>query len=36
MFKLVSKYKPAGDQNNAIEKLTNGVNNMERHLQLLM
>ncbi len=35
MFKLVSKYKPAGDQNNAIEKLTNGVNNNEKHQVLL-
>lgn len=35
MFKLVSKYNPAGDQNNAIEKLTNGVNNNEKHQVLL-
>ena len=35
MFKLVSKYKPAGDQNNAIEKLTEGVNNNEKHQVLL-
>lgn len=35
MFKLVSKYKPAGDQNNAIKKLTEGVNNNEKHQVLL-
>ena len=27
MFELVSKYKPTGDQPEAIEKLVNGIKN---------
>lgn len=48
MFKLVSKFSPAGDQNEAIDKLVDGLNNhekakffwgplvLEKPLQLLM
>ena len=35
MFELVSKYKPSGDQPQAIEKLVNGINNNEKHQVLL-
>ncbi|MDD6224366.1 MAG: excinuclease ABC subunit UvrB [bacterium] len=35
MFNLVSKYKPSGDQPQAIEKLVNGINNGEKHQVLL-
>ena len=35
MFKLVSKYKPAGDQPKAIEKLVEGLKNNEKHQVLL-
>ena len=35
MFKLVSKYKPSGDQPNAIKKLVSGINNGEKHQVLL-
>ena len=35
MFKLESKYKPSGDQPQAIEKLVNGINNGEKHQVLL-
>ena len=35
MFKLVSKFEPAGDQPQAIEKLINGINNGEKHQALL-
>ena len=35
MFKLVSKYKPSGDQPEAIEKLVDGINNGEKHQVLL-
>ena len=35
MFKLVSKFEPAGDQPQAIEKLVNGINNVEKHQVLL-
>ena len=35
MFELVSKYKPAGDQPQAIEKLVNGIKNGEKHQVLL-
>ena len=35
MFKLVSKFEPAGDQPQAIEKLVNGINNGEKHQVLL-
>ena len=35
MFKLVSKFEPAGDQPQAIEKLVNGINNGEKHQFLL-
>lgn len=35
MFKLVSKYKPSGDQPEAIEKLVNGLNNDEK-IQVLL
>ena len=31
MFELVSKYKPAGDQPQAIEKLVQGIKNGEKH-----
>ena len=27
MFKLVSKYKPSGDQSQAIDKLVSGIEN---------
>lgn len=35
MFKLVSKYKPSGDQPQAIEKLVNGIKNKEKYQVLL-
>lgn len=35
MFKLVSKYEPAGDQPEAINKLVNGINDNKKH-QVLM
>ena len=35
MFKLVSKFEPAGDQPQAIEKLVNGVTNGKKHQVLL-
>ena len=35
MFKLVSKFEPAGDQPQAIEKLVNGINNGVKHQVLL-
>ena len=35
MFELVSKYKPSGDQPQAIDKLVNGINNNEKHQVLL-
>ncbi len=35
MFELVSKYKPSGDQPNAIEELTNGIKNGVKHQVLL-
>ena len=35
MFKLVSKYKPSGDQPEAIEKLVNGIKNKEKSQVLL-
>ena len=35
MFQLVSKYKPSGDQPQAIEKLVNGINSNEKHQVLL-
>ena len=35
MFKLVSKYKPSGDQPQAIEKLVNGFKNGHKHQTLL-
>ncbi len=35
MFKLVSKYKPAGDQPQAIEKLVEGLNKGLKHQVLL-
>ena len=35
MFKIHSKYKPSGDQPQAIEKLVNGINNGEKHQVLL-
>ena len=35
MFHLVSKYKPAGDQPQAIENLVNGINNGCKHQVLL-
>ena len=35
MFKLVSKYTPAGDQPKAIRRLVDGMNNNEKHQVLL-
>ena len=35
MFELVSKYKPSGDQPQAIEKLVKGIENGEKHQVLL-
>lgn len=35
MFKLVSKYKPSGDQPEAISKLVAGINNGKKHQVLL-
>ncbi len=35
MFKLVSKYKPSGDQPEAIKELVDGVNKGEKHQVLL-
>ena len=35
MFKLVSKYKPAGDQPQAIKELVAGINNGKKHQVLL-
>ena len=35
MFKLVSKYKPSGDQPQAIEKLVNGITSGKKHQVLL-
>ncbi len=35
MFKLVSKYKPSGDQPEAIKELVEGINNGEKHQVLL-
>ncbi len=35
MFDLVSKFKPSGDQPQAIEKLTDGIKNNEKHQVLL-
>ena len=35
MFKLVSKYEPAGDQPQAIEKLVHGINDGKKHQVLL-
>ena len=35
MFNLVSKYKPSGDQPQAIDKLVEGIKNNERHQVLL-
>ncbi len=35
MFKLVSKYKPSGDQGNAIDELVNGINEGKKHQVLL-
>ena len=35
MFELVSKYKPSGDQPQAIEKLVDGINNGKREQVLL-
>ena len=36
MFKLVSKYKPSGDQPEAIKELVDGVNKGEKHQVLLV
>ncbi len=35
MFELVSKYKPSGDQPEAIKKLVNGINTGKKHQVLL-
>ena len=34
-FKIISNYKPAGDQQQAIDSLVNGLNNNEKHQTLL-
>ena len=34
-FKIVSKFKPAGDQQQAIDALINGINNKQKHQTLL-
>ncbi|MFL2988972.1 excinuclease ABC subunit UvrB [bacterium] len=34
-FKIISDYKPAGDQQQAIDSLVNGLNNNEKHQTLL-
>lgn len=36
MFKLASKYKPSGDQPEAIKELVDGVNKGEKHQVLLV
>lgn len=36
MFELVSKFKPSGDQPQAIEKLINGIKNGEKHQTLMV
>ena len=35
MFELISKYKPSGDQPQAIESLVNGIENGEKYQVLL-
>lgn len=35
MFNLVSKYKPSGDQPQAIKTLVDGINNGKKHQVLL-
>lgn len=35
MFKLVSKYKPSGDQPEAINELVNGINSGKKEQVLL-
>ena len=35
MFNLVSKYKPSGDQPEAIKKLVNGIKNVKKKQVLL-
>lgn len=35
MFELISKYKPSGDQPQAIEKLVQGIKNKEKNQVLL-
>ena len=35
MFELISKYKPSGDQPEAIKKLVDGINNGKKHQVLL-
>ena len=35
MFKLVSKYKPSGDQSEAIKELVDGINNGKKEQVLL-
>ncbi len=35
MFKLISKYKPSGDQPQAIDKLVEGINNGKKEQVLL-
>ena len=35
MFKIVSKYKPSGDQPNAIKELVKGVEENKKHQVLL-
>ena len=35
MFKLVSKYKPSGDQPEAIKELVDGINNGKKEQVLL-
>ena len=36
MFHLVSKYKPSGDQPQAIKKLVDGINDGRKHQVLLL
>ena len=35
MFKLVSKYKPSGDQPEAIKELVDGINNLVKKLIII-
>ena len=35
-FKIVSTFKPAGDQPQAIDALVDGINNNQKHLHLIV